>query len=147
MTFETMAHVSAKKDKKNGAKAMEESAEEEEVLNVESADEKEEDDDDDEEAEDVYVVMCAPVVGQALTLLAIPLRRSSLTASTPMAPFSSTLSGRDMTRSPIAPGSQRITSSKTDSCNRSDALPNYSIAPLRSWSRSTSILSAVVGRS
>lgn len=127
MTFETMAHVSAKKDKKNGAKAKKESADEEEVLNVESADEKEEekDDDDDEEAEDVYVVMCAPVVGQALTLLATPLRRSSLTASTPMAPFSSTSSGRDMRRWPIAPGSQRITSSKTGFCNRPDAFPNY----------------------
>ena len=63
MTFETMAHVSAKRDKKNGTKAKEESADEEEVLNVESVDEKEEekddDEDEDEEAEDVYVVMCA----------------------------------------------------------------------------------------
>ena len=65
MTFETMAHVSAKKDKKNGTKAKEESADEEEVLNVESTDEKEEekDEDEDEEAEDVYAVMCAPAVG------------------------------------------------------------------------------------
>lgn len=148
MTFETMAHVSAKKDKKNGAKAKE-SADEEEALNVESVDEKEEekDDEDDEEAEDVYVVMCLPAVGQALTLLATQLRRSSPTASTLMAPFSSILSGRDMRRWPIAPGSQRITLSKTGPCTRPDAFTKYYIAPLRSWSRSTLILSAVVRRS
>lgn len=115
MTFKTMAHVSAKKDKKSSTKAKEKRPEEEEVLNVESADEKEEenDEDEDEEAEDVYVVICAPAVGKALTLQATPLKKSSPTASTTMAPFSSTLSGRDMRRSPIAPGSQRITSSKT----------------------------------
>lgn len=56
MTFATMARVSAKKDKKNGTRAKEESADEEEVLNVESADEKgdEKDEGEDEEAEDVY---------------------------------------------------------------------------------------------
>ena len=52
-----------------------------------------------------------------------------------------------MRRLPIAPGSQRITSSKTDSCTRPDAFFNYYIAPLRSWSRSTSIPSAAVRKS